>query len=188
MFSVIKKLKALKPILKSINRECFSDVENNTSVASLALEQIQKALVDNPGDTDLIQQEAALAHELRDLVSARDSFLLQKAKITIGVAWVKYYYYEVNVNVVGKGICCNEDHWDILNRPVTSEEVKNSIFSIPKDKSPGPDGYTSQFFRDAWDVIGTDVCAFVINFFETGKLLVELNATIITLIPKWTAY
>ncbi|XP_074315486.1 uncharacterized protein LOC141651685 [Silene latifolia] len=55
MFSVVKKLKALKPILKNINRECFSDVENNTSVASLALEHIQKALVDNPGDADLIQ-------------------------------------------------------------------------------------------------------------------------------------
>ncbi|XP_074315276.1 uncharacterized protein LOC141651462 [Silene latifolia] len=49
--------------------------------ASLALEHIHKALVDNPGDADLIQQEAAMAHELRDLVSARDSFLIQKAKV-----------------------------------------------------------------------------------------------------------
>ncbi|XP_074304260.1 uncharacterized protein LOC141638972 [Silene latifolia] len=212
MFSVIKKLKALKPILKSINRECFSDVENNTSVASLALEHIQKALVDKPGDTDLIQQEAALAHELRDLVSARDSFLLQKAKVQWSLEGdlnTSYFHHVIKkrmmlnkvfqIEDLDGNLCIDGDSiqrgfFRLLSgllgssttttRPVTSEEVKNSIFSIPKDKSPCPDGYTSQFFRDAWDVIGTDVCAAVINFFETGKLLVQLNATIITLIPK----
>ncbi|XP_074297831.1 uncharacterized protein LOC141628613 [Silene latifolia] len=80
MFSVVKKLKALKPILKNINRECFSDVENNTNIASMALEHIQKALIDNPGDADLIQQEAALAHELRDLVSAGTVFCFKKPR------------------------------------------------------------------------------------------------------------
>ncbi|XP_074293143.1 uncharacterized protein LOC141620078 [Silene latifolia] len=81
MFGIIKKLKALKPILKALNKECFSDIENNTNIASLALETIQKALIDNPSDADLLQRELDLAHDLKDLIIARDSFLIQKAKV-----------------------------------------------------------------------------------------------------------
>ncbi|XP_074318563.1 uncharacterized protein LOC141655377 [Silene latifolia] len=81
MFGVINKLKALKPILKKLNHTCFSDIENTTANAGLALANIQKALVDNPGDLDLIQQELDLASDLKELTVARDSFLSQKAKI-----------------------------------------------------------------------------------------------------------
>ncbi|XP_074277982.1 uncharacterized protein LOC141601586 [Silene latifolia] len=55
MFSVVKKLKSLKPVLKKLNTTCFSDIENSTTIASRVLEEIQEKLVDNPGDTDLIQ-------------------------------------------------------------------------------------------------------------------------------------
>ncbi|XP_074288586.1 uncharacterized protein LOC141613742 [Silene latifolia] len=81
MFSVVKKLKALKPVLKKLNTTCFSDIENSTTIASRVLEEIQEKLVDNPGDTDLIQQELDLSVELKGLINARDSFLTQKAKL-----------------------------------------------------------------------------------------------------------
>ncbi|XP_074299516.1 uncharacterized protein LOC141630633 [Silene latifolia] len=81
MFGVIKKLKPLKPVLKKLNHTYFSDIENTTAMVGLALENIQKALVDNPGDLNLIQQELDLASDLKELTVARDSFLSQKAKI-----------------------------------------------------------------------------------------------------------
>ncbi|XP_074299500.1 uncharacterized protein LOC141630614 [Silene latifolia] len=81
MFGVIKKLKALKPVLKKLNATCFSDIENTTTIASLALTNIQQALVDNPEEVNLIQQELDLARDLRELIVARDSFLSQKAKV-----------------------------------------------------------------------------------------------------------
>ncbi|KAK9732996.1 hypothetical protein RND81_04G036900 [Saponaria officinalis] len=92
--------------------------------------------------------------------------------------------HPVSVTVVQRGKCCTADHLSILNREITAAEVRECLFSIPSDKSPGPDGYTSGFFKDAWPVIGNEVCAAVLNFFATGKLLSQLNATIITLIPK----
>ncbi|XP_074291849.1 uncharacterized protein LOC141618659 [Silene latifolia] len=81
MFGVVKKLKALKPVLKKLNSTCFSDIENATAIASLALANIQQALVDNPRDLNLIQQELDLARDLKELTVARDSFLSQKAKV-----------------------------------------------------------------------------------------------------------
>lgn len=44
----------------------------------------------------------------------------------------------------------------------TSEEIQRVMFSIDGKKSPGPDGYTSHFFKAAWDVVGSDFMPFTI--------------------------
>ncbi|KAJ0434465.1 putative RNA-directed DNA polymerase [Helianthus annuus] len=69
-------------------------------------------------------------------------------------------------------------------RQVTTDEVRKAMFSIGADKAPGPDGYTSAFFKGAWSVIGEEVSNAIIDFFSTGKLLRELNHTLIVLVPK----
>ncbi|XP_071699655.1 uncharacterized protein [Rutidosis leptorrhynchoides] len=51
---------------------------------------------------------------------------------------------------------------------VTSEEIKASIFDIDGDRAAGPDGYTSQFLKKAWDVVGADVCKAIKEFFSKG--------------------
>lgn len=68
--------------------------------------------------------------------------------------------------------------------PVSNEEIKSAIFDIDDNKAPGPDGYTSKFFKASWDVVGGDVCMVVKEFFSSGKMLGELNNTIISLVPK----
>ena len=40
-----------------------------------------------------------------------------------------------------------------LCRPILVEEIKKSIFSIGNDKSLGPDGYTSLFFKYVWPIM-----------------------------------
>ena len=64
---------------------------------------------------------------------------------------------------------------------VSNEEIK--YFCNGDDKASGPDGY-SAFFSKAWLVIGDDVYAALKEFFITGKLLIEMNSTLIALIPK----
>ncbi|XP_074283129.1 uncharacterized protein LOC141607674 [Silene latifolia] len=81
MFCVVKKLKALKPDLKEINRECFSDIENATVLAEKELYAVQTQLYQDPQQADLIQQEIKISDSLRRLTEARDSVLLQKAKV-----------------------------------------------------------------------------------------------------------
>ncbi|GJX00618.1 putative RNA-directed DNA polymerase [Tanacetum coccineum] len=73
---------------------------------------------------------------------------------------------------------------EIKVRNVSEVEVKDAMFSMGNEKSPGPDGYTAAFFKDAWDVVGNEVVAAVREFFSNGNLLKELNHTVIALIPK----
>ncbi|GJT02461.1 hypothetical protein Tco_0823630 [Tanacetum coccineum] len=72
-------------------------------------------------------------------------------------------------------------------RVVSSQEVKSAMFSMGSDKSPGPDGFTAAFFKDTWDIIGSDITKAVCEFFTNGRLLKELNHTILALIPKVNA-
>lgn len=58
------------------------------------------------------------------------------------------------------------------------------FFYIDDNKVHGPDGYTSFFFKEAWSCIGDDLIVDVLNFFQSGKLLKQLNATTLCLIPK----
>ncbi|GKC65600.1 methylenetetrahydrofolate reductase 1, partial [Tanacetum coccineum] len=69
-------------------------------------------------------------------------------------------------------------------RNITNEEIKTAMFGIGDDRVPGPDGYTSAFFKKSWTIVGTDVCNAVREFFNNGKLLKEINHTFIALIPK----
>ncbi|GJU43581.1 auxin efflux carrier [Tanacetum coccineum] len=70
----------------------------------------------------------------------------------------------------------------ILN--VSDKEIKDALFSMGNDKSPGPDGFTAAFFKEAWEIVGHNVINAVKEFFTNGKLLKELNHTYIALIPK----
>ncbi|XVF87655.1 hypothetical protein PTKIN_Ptkin18bG0137700 [Pterospermum kingtungense] len=38
----------------------------------------------------------------------------------------------------------------------TVDEIKAAMFGISVDKAPGPDGFSSHFFKVAWDIVGKD--------------------------------
>ena len=75
-------------------------------------------------------------------------------------------------------------HAMAMTSVVSDDEIKNAMFSMGDDKSPGPDGFTAAFFKSSWDIIGKDVIEAVRDFFISGKLLKEINHTAIALIPK----
>nr|GFC91544.1 RNA-directed DNA polymerase, eukaryota, reverse transcriptase zinc-binding domain protein [Tanacetum cinerariifolium] len=74
-----------------------------------------------------------------------------------------------------------------LVRIVSNEEIKLALFDIDGNKALGPDGFSSQFFKDSWSVVGDEVCKAVRDFFSNGNLLKEINATVISLVPKVAA-
>jgi hypothetical protein len=58
------------------------------------------------------------------------------------------------------------------------------MFSIKGDKALGLDGFSTNFFRKSWSIVGKDVIQAMKDIFRTGRLLREVNATIFTLVPK----
>ncbi|XP_020696497.2 uncharacterized protein LOC110109654 [Dendrobium catenatum] len=68
--------------------------------------------------------------------------------------------------------------------PISVDEIKNVIFSSPNHSTPGPDGYTFEFYKSSWHIIGRQLCEAIWSFFNTGTLPKQAKATAIVLIPK----
>lgn len=73
---------------------------------------------------------------------------------------------------------------NFLTRPVTEEQIVNTVLQMGLLKSPGPDGLQGIFYKDYWDIIGPSVVSMVKKFFENGILHPDINKTFITLFPK----
>ena len=54
---------------------------------------------------------------------------------------------------------------NMLVKEVTYEEIRDTMFYMPANKSLVPDGYTSEFFKNSWSIVGEDVVAVVKGFF-----------------------
>ncbi|GKF60968.1 hypothetical protein Tco_0177754, partial [Tanacetum coccineum] len=72
---------------------------------------------------------------------------------------------EVNLDNLFKSRINDLDALDMV-REVTNKEVKDALFSMGDDKSPGPDGYTAAFFKEAWSIVEVDVSNAIREFFR----------------------
>ncbi|GJZ44633.1 hypothetical protein Tco_0591888 [Tanacetum coccineum] len=115
-------------------------------------------------------EEAAYLQAFNNAKVDEECFLRQKAKIewlevlcnSVSDVFVSYYQSFLGADLV----CDNLDSVGL------------------DDNAPGPDGYTAAFFKKGWDVVGQEVCNAIRDFFVNGKLLKEINHTVISLIPK----
>ncbi|GKA44130.1 hypothetical protein Tco_0736854, partial [Tanacetum coccineum] len=67
---------------------------------------------------------------------------------------------------------------------VSDKEITEALFDIDINKASVPYSYTSFSFMKAWRIVGKEVCLAFKEFFANGKLLGEVNATLIALVPK----
>ena len=79
---------------------------------------------------------------------------------------------------------CEELDQNMLVQNVTADDIKEVIFKMARNKAPGPDGYTCEFYKAAWPIVGKEVVVAVTSFFEYGFLPKGVNSTILALIPK----
>nr|GFB72253.1 RNA-directed DNA polymerase, eukaryota, reverse transcriptase zinc-binding domain protein [Tanacetum cinerariifolium] len=73
---------------------------------------------------------------------------------------------------------------DDLERRVSRDEIRLDVWNCGDNKSPGPDGYTFEFFKKYWECIGPDFCEAVEYFFVSGSFSKGCNSSFVALIPK----
>ncbi|GJS94536.1 RNA-directed DNA polymerase, eukaryota [Tanacetum coccineum] len=71
-----------------------------------------------------------------------------------------------------------------LESPVTTDEIRNAVWACGENKSPGPDGFTFEFFRMFWNVIGPDMSVAVEWFFNHNSFSRGCNSSFVSLVPK----
>eukprot|EP00253_Pinus_taeda_P018715 PITA_18715 len=73
---------------------------------------------------------------------------------------------------------------EILNRDIEEEEIRKAIWTLQPDKSPGPDGFPINFYRDYWQLIKKDLAKMLRGIQRKGKMGGFTNSTFLALIPK----
>lgn len=77
------------------------------------------------------------------------------------------------------------EHKPALTYIPSLEEVKQSVFSMNGDGSPGPDGFGGNFYKFFRDLIKEEVYKSVLQFFHQNWFLPGLNSNAVALIPKF---
>ncbi|XP_074271645.1 uncharacterized protein LOC141595577 [Silene latifolia] len=166
-------------------------------------EDVTKLRAD-PLNVELCNAERICAQEVVFLTKARMDFLKQKAK----VAWVKegdastFFFHASIKRMRGRnrvyqikdmhGRLCTKsedikaafEEYYVSLLGTSNQEIRLAMFDILGTKAPGPDGFSSQFFKDSWNVVGKDVIKAIQSVFRSGQLLKQCNNTLITLVPK----
>ncbi|GJS75176.1 hypothetical protein Tco_0725057 [Tanacetum coccineum] len=203
MFQVVRKLKRLKkPLRKLLTNQ--GNIHDRVNCLRHELDEVQKALDLNPMDTILRDEEVVYVQAFNEAKLNEERFLKQKAKIKwleVGDSNSSYFYPSVknrnqrscidailgsdNVVITEASVTdVSEVSANHMKRDVSNEEIKRAMFDIGDDRAPGPDGYTSTFFKKGWNIVGVDICNAIRDFFSNGQILKEINHTFIALIPK----
>lgn len=236
LFRLAKKLKALKPLLRSLSKEKIGDIIKKTKEAYVTLCELQTQTLNAPSQANM-ELESAAQMRWNSLSRLEEKVLSQRAKIhwlVMGDGNNKTFHRAAQVREIRNSIreikredgfladnqeeikkeavdyfCkfmthspstfsgatvedlrdllkydCSESDGNMLIGEVSTEMIRKVLFGMAADKSPGPGGFTAEFFRATWTITGGDFTHAVQSFFATGFLPKGINSTILTLIPK----
>ena len=78
----------------------------------------------------------------------------------------------------------NQEEIENMNRPIASNEIETVIKNLPTNKSPGPDGFTGEFYQTFREELTLILLKLFQKFTEEGTLPSSFYKDTITWIPK----
>lgn len=105
----------------------------------------------------------------------------------LSIAYFESMFNEPNTSVPAMnwlGNSLNNDQDATMITQVSHKEIKEAHFSLKNDSAPGPDGYSVEFYKSNWDLVGKDVLDAIGYLFSHNYLYYPLNSTTISFIPK----
>ena len=78
----------------------------------------------------------------------------------------------------------NQEEIEIMNNPITSTETEAVMKNLPQNRSPGPDGFTGEFYQIFRDELRPSLLKLFQKTTEEGTLPNSFYKATITLIPK----
>ena len=78
----------------------------------------------------------------------------------------------------------NQEEIEIMNNPITSTEMEAVIKNIPKNKTPGPDGFIGEFYQTFREELMPILLKLFLKTAEEGIFPNSFYKATITLIPK----
>ena len=77
----------------------------------------------------------------------------------------------------------NQEEIENMTRLITSTEIETVIIKLPTNKSPGPDGFSGEFYQTFREEVTPILSKLFQKISEEGILLNSLYEVTITLIP-----
>ncbi|XP_042505684.1 uncharacterized protein LOC122082291 [Macadamia integrifolia] len=205
ILSLMTKLKRLKGVFKCWARSVFPHFEREIDEAKKNLFQVQEEIDGNGMNNQLFAREADAKTALVKAQDNHKKLWAKKARIR----WMKhgdknskFFYLSAkmrrNRNTI-RFLKKQDEHLELLdNIPrvlqqddiyhldslLSNAEIMKAVWELDPKSSPGPDSYSSTFFKKCWSTVQSDVCNAAKAFFRTSRMPRGINNIFLVLIPK----